>query len=306
MARVKNPLMSLEARGKFTKASAFRGDAHGSVAIRRSYPGSRNAFSPSQNQLDNRAIYGALYQQWSELSAPEKADYDARASLLRLSGWNLFLRENFTSTPEVPAWNLINSSVKGSTDGLSATTDAIDTSAADLIVVYTAISGTLALLSDNKANSWTPFQWVQSGSVYLQSWYCANPSVGSGHTFTSTSLSAAILSIAAIAFSGADSSPLDATNWHNAGTASSTVTGSITPTVDNELILFATTASNHQVSPSVDMGQIEVEHDITGSKDLPITVAYLVQETSAPINPTFSFSASCSSLLAKIASFKHS
>lgn len=44
-----------------------------------------------------RKQYGRLVQEWNSLSPEEKEDYNRRASALKISGWNLYVMENFVA-----------------------------------------------------------------------------------------------------------------------------------------------------------------------------------------------------------------
>lgn len=99
MARVRNPLFSQSAHGKYSPSLVYRRDARGHVVTKRSAPGSVNPFVPSAAQLSNRALYGSAVESWRALSQPERDAYDVLASGLPLSGWNYYLREVILGVP---------------------------------------------------------------------------------------------------------------------------------------------------------------------------------------------------------------
>lgn len=91
----------------------------------------------------------------------------------------------------------------------SATTDAVNTTGANLLVVsaswYNAVTAT-PTVTDSKSNTWTRLTIRTSGDQSAAIWYSVPTSVGSGHTVTvagSTTFMAASFS----AYSGADASP---------------------------------------------------------------------------------------------------
>ena len=69
------------------------------------------------------------------------------------------------------------------------TTAAIDTTGCNLLVVAVGVDADVAgLVSDAKGNSWTPLtRNFQTSSIGVQLYYCAAPTVGSGHTFAVSS-----------------------------------------------------------------------------------------------------------------------
>ncbi len=77
----------------------------------------------------------------------------------------------------------------GGTNG--GTTPSIDTTGAKLIVITGAYYGVSAggpgiTVSDSLGNTWTPLtERGPNGTSNSRHWYCINPTVGTGHTFTS-------------------------------------------------------------------------------------------------------------------------
>ncbi len=84
------------------------------------------------------------------------------------------------------AYALVVSTVKASTGTTSVTTDAVDTTGANLIVVavhnYTVAT---VAPTDSKGNVWSALtRRTSSGSDSVQLYYCLSPTVGTGHTFS--------------------------------------------------------------------------------------------------------------------------
>lgn len=100
---------------------------------------------------------------------------------------------------------LVTSAQAGSSTGSNVTTSGVNTTGANLIVVAisSAKAGTVPVLSDSKGNTWTSVGAFSSTALASVSYfYCTNPTVGAGHTFTASS-TAGLPLLTAFAFSGA-------------------------------------------------------------------------------------------------------
>ena len=92
MARVKGPLMSIDARGELAAGLRFRGGASGRVHVYLGGdPHSRSAKRVSPKQQQQRAAYRAAVAQWRELSADQKADWALTGRSAGLTGFAAFL-----------------------------------------------------------------------------------------------------------------------------------------------------------------------------------------------------------------------
>lgn len=201
----------------------------------------------------------------------------------------------------------------------AATTPSLNTTGATLLVVFvsaTATSGTVAI-TDSNSNSWTALTTQTfTGAQKSGFIYATNPTVGAGHTFTAT-LSGGVPSMQVLAFTGVlAASPFDVQNGAVGGTSSSTLQpGSITPSVDGELVLVGM-ASGATFSG---LGNVQIDYQISsiytnGQGVMTVAgtnygtfVAWAVQHTAAATNPTFTLnngSATNSKMTANIASFK--
>lgn len=95
MAKITGPLMSLDARGNWSKgALQFRGGLRATHAYRPAPPGKVNQKEASAAQASNRQLYRRAMEEWKALDDASRADWNERAEPLGLSGWNLFFREN--------------------------------------------------------------------------------------------------------------------------------------------------------------------------------------------------------------------
>jgi hypothetical protein len=186
----------------------------------------------------------------------------------------------------------------------SPATSAIDTTGANLLVVAVEQFGNLlGSLADSKSNTWTGLTaQTQAADAYVSLFYCASPTVGSGHTFTY--FGANIFGgIAVQAWSGANAAPFDVEN--GAGATSTTIsTGSVTPSVSNSLIITGLCGSTGSHTYAIDSGfTITDSADYSAGTDLGIAMAYLKQGSATAVNPTWSWVTS-SNAAAAIAVFK--
>lgn len=208
---------------------------------------------------------------------------------------------------------LVASALKKSTNTTSATTDAINTTGASLLVVGVAnyrtgapFSNNAYSLTDSKGNTWAKLNTYFQGDTEVALFYCKNPTVGTNHTFTFSNTNG-YPSIAASAYSGTDTSQnADQQNGAGASSASSLATGSVPPSTDNQLLVafIGTTAASRDPG-SIDAGFSLTDHAQANPGDgLGLGMAYKVQTTAAAVNPTFSITGGTAQLAAAIATFK--
>lgn len=180
----------------------------------------------------------------------------------------------------------------GSPDAHTFTTSAIDTTGADLLAVLVSDVGS-GTLTDSKGNTWNiltqePYQF--SGRAFIA--YALNPTVGSGHTFTLTSVNN-FGSLCATAWSGADTTaPFDIEDTFHADGVTAIKAGAVTPSQDGSLILTGVGLRGLSAGAvaSVDSG-------FTLEGAIPQTAAhfgmflgYLIQGTAAAVDPQFTWS----------------
>lgn len=141
------------------------------------------------------------------------------------------------TVPSVPAL-VASADVQGN---LNITTSAIDTTGANLIVInQTAFLAGIGVISDSKGNTWTAL--TQRGATATQrAYYCLNPAVGSGHTFTSTGITDGSLQVLAFGTSGVALTFDSTTGTTGTGEAQP---GSITPAGATSLVITAIAYSN--------------------------------------------------------------
>ncbi len=186
------------------------------------------------------------------------------------------------------AFSLVAHSGAASVSGAAVTTSGIDTSGADLIVVAISQLGIGGTLTDSKSNTWTALT-AQGGAGFTragQLFYCASPTVGSGHTFTFTcGGSGFFCGICVEAFSGVDTgTPFDAESGAAGGVPQP---GSITPAGANELFV-AGLEHGDATSESVDSGFTITDDIPNAGNAIGCSMSYLIETTATAQNPTWS------------------
>lgn len=182
--------------------------------------------------------------------------------------------------------------VANNTITVPAPAGTINTTGANLIVVFvcTSNAGSLPTLVDSKGNTYIPLTQY-NGVEYGRLWYCLNPIVGSGHTFTFTTSTNSFPRVTVTAWSGiAISSAFDTENGNGSGSnVTSLNTGSVTPSQNGSLIV---TGSGHDFSG---VSAIGINSGFTLGPTTPIGLssqAYLIQMAAAAINPTWNWTTS--------------
>lgn len=185
-----------------------------------------------------------------------------------------------------------------------ATTSAINTTGATLLVASVSYYAN-GSLSDSKGNTWTPLTAAAaSPDDGHRLYYAVNPTVGTGHTFSTT---AAYVTLNVAAFSGVDaSSPFDAENVGSVFGGGSQNTGNITPSSNGQLIVTGSiNGGGAGTTQSVNNSFIVTDNIGTSvGAYYGGALAYKVQTTAATIDATWTFSGSVYSAGCSIASFK--
>lgn len=194
------------------------------------------------------------------------------------------------------------------------TTSAINTSGASLLVAtvngFNSINP-IGNPSDSKANTWFNLTThVCSGGIssgYIA--YAKNPIVGSGHTFTFGAV-ATYPCICVAAFSGADlTAPFDQENGADNVSATTGQPGSITPTINDALIIACAQYFDATTVGSVDSGLTLQENQASDGTVTHVggSLAYGIQiPPPFAVNPTFTAAAGGPRQWLAIASFKPS
>ena len=175
--------------------------------------------------------------------------------------------------------------------GGAGASSGVDTTGATLLVAGCSAQTISAGLSDNKSNTWTQIgtTLTQPGAFNQQvAFYYVNgtPIVGPGHTFTCGDVTPAV---AMLAFNAtAITSALDQSS-QAADQSSPAQAGSITPGVDNEVLVFLCGGFNG-TGGSVDLG-FTLQENVLGDagSNYSIDLSYLVETTAAAKNPGLTY-----------------
>ncbi len=188
---------------------------------------------------------------------------------------------------------LINHTAKGATNGgTSVTTDAIDNTGADFLVVVVA-SYSVAVeqtVTDSSTNTWVPRTSYTNGDVRIQIFYVASATVSAAQTFTAQSGGGSYPAIAVCAFSGGHASPYDGENGANngAGSAGPLSTGSVTPTGSNDLFISGFGGAAATTSESIDSSfTLRDVVAYNSGQSFGVGLAYLIASSSAAQNPAW-------------------
>ncbi len=126
------------------------------------------------------------------------------------------------------------------------TTDAVDSTGCDLIVISVSVFNDPSnnAPTDSKGNTWSPLAKHGPGStdVYNRLFYCESPIVGSGHTFSwdpqaSPNSGGTYPCIQVQGFSGGTGTSFLSENGATANGVATLSTGSVTPSEDNCLVI---------------------------------------------------------------------
>lgn len=224
-----------------------------------------------------------------------------------LSNLRPFRRPHFVASGG-SGFSFIDSVSGGSSNTNSAISDEMDTTNANLFVAAVAnldASSLPATVTDAMGNTWFPLTGflANPGTYRCQFFYCVPSSVGEGHTFTATR-NGTYPAITVAAFSGANASPADQENGADEIGTSTRQPGSITPSVNNSLIITGFAVNGSPVTASIDSGfTITDQLPFSSGAYFGVGMAYLIQGTALPVNPTWNFSGS-PGITAQIASFK--
>lgn len=196
------------------------------------------------------------------------------------------------------AYSFVIDSSKATVNNNDVTTTGVDTSGADLIVIFVVAGGGTGgpnnTPTDSKSNTWTPLTKNNLAARGIRAFYSQNPTVGSGHTFT-YSEAGSFPSIAMMAFSGSSASPFDVENTNNGVDVSSLTSGSVTPNNDNSLIVNATlteTTGSGITKGTLGSSYVNQGFVTPSGGNEGVSYGYIIQTSAAATNPTWTFDAS--------------
>lgn len=184
-----------------------------------------------------------------------------------------------------------NAAARFTSASSGCTTAGVDTTGSSLIVLGTcrASGGTGFTVSDNKSNTWTAM--TTSGTDPLgRMYYCINPTVGTGHTWTLSGTNCyANIFVAAFSYDATPAFDQEAVHFGTAGSTSDQP-GSLTAAANNALLVTLvageaiTTAYTIDSSFSITNQQLMVLNQCYAGG-----LAYLVQPTASATNPTWTW-----------------
>lgn len=184
------------------------------------------------------------------------------------------------------AFALVTSTQKNwsGNSGAGGTTDAIDTTGTDLIVVAISSNLTTTVISDSKGNTYTALTSYANGNARIRVFYCLNPTVGSGHTFTCTS--GAYPNMMVTAWSGAKSSGVFLSESGNSAASGTTIQpGNLSPAESDCLVINA--IAHIASTSSISAGTIAQSRAYVPATSIGGGIAYLIQTAAAATNPTW-------------------
>ena len=210
---------------------------------------------------------------------------------------------NVTSggTPVVGTPTLV---VHAMASGLNTgTTPARNTTGANLIVLNCGSSGPISLNpTDSLGNVWIPLGAYSFEGQFNQLFYCINPTVGAGHTFTLTAIStpdaAPIIGMQA----WANTSGGWAVQGGNVNNIVPTTAGTVTPNENGTLIIAAFSGIFPTETPSINSGF--TISDYLNASDGNAAMAYLVQATAATVSPQWNVSGGAALVVSSMAVFR--
>lgn len=179
------------------------------------------------------------------------------------------------------------------------TSGAISTTGATLLVAaagYTAASSiAFPNISDNQSNNWglpyIPGNNGGSNTGTIALWFVSSPTTAASHTFTCGGSGFESLCVAA--FSGTPTTfTVDSPGASSGATGTSLQAGSVTPSVDNSL-LIAALAFRVAATVSIDSGfTITDQNPFSSGVAVGTALAYLIETSAAAQNPTWSWTGS--------------
>ena len=184
------------------------------------------------------------------------------------------------------------------------TTSSIATTGAKLIVVgiwwNRAGGASAANLTDSKGNTWTKLTEQDNINIGTVLYYCISPAVGPGHTFSTTSN---FVGIGVLAVTDTGTPFFDQESGANQNASGNLQPGSITPSVNNCLVVTAFGSFNGITSggPAIPTGYTQVARNTTSTAEAG-GMGYKIQTTASAENPTWNDSGS--SETAVLATFK--
>ena len=195
-------------------------------------------------------------------------------------------------------WDLIVS-LSDSLGANGGTSPSIDTTGADLIVVSVADYGasTKGTLTDSQSNSWIELTEYTPGGLTARNrlFYVISPSTNASHTFTISGAST-FAGLSVQAWNSVTGTPTyEEETGASQSTGATINTGSVTPAVNNALIVTGVGFNGALPTMSIDDAFIvTTQTPAVTSTSFGTGMAYKVQDTLSAENPTWTRSAETS------------
>jgi hypothetical protein len=193
--------------------------------------------------------------------------------------------------------------------GGNITTGAINTSGAFLIAAHVVWQSTATspVFADSLGNTWlqVPSQ-TENGVGTL--FYSIFPKTGAGHTFSisASNLSYGALCVAAFSEAGYTASLDQSSGAGSSGSVATFQPGSVTPTVNGEVLITGIAFGGSASAMSIDSGFAitDFRPNVPGDS-YGCSLAYMVQPAAAAVNPTWTATSGSMALpVSSIATFK--
>jgi hypothetical protein len=190
------------------------------------------------------------------------------------------------------SFSLLTHTIKQSANGTNVTTDAIDTTGAKLLVAITCDNSSGQAPTDNKSNTWYSFtSQTNVGITRIHVALGSTLNVGTGHTFTKSAGAPAIAILAFGATGIISWQTVNTQSGASSGGATSLQPGSLTPIVNNELIVMGM-GDDWGSGLAVDVGTLLDSAILVPGVAFGIASAYEIQITATARNPTWSWTGS--------------
>lgn len=186
----------------------------------------------------------------------------------------------------------------GSSGGTSASLDTTGCTLLVVSLVYQKVGG--SNLTDSKGNTWTALTSYEGpSSCGAQIYYCDNPTVGTGHTFSTTSK---LGGLTVFGITGEASSAYDVENgqFENTG-LSSFGPGNVTPSNNGSILITSVYQQSAGGSATLPTGYTGYTWAVGTA--FPGGAGYKIQGTATTENPTWTISSSADAV-ANVAVFK--
>jgi hypothetical protein len=190
-------------------------------------------------------------------------------------------------------WTFVDSTVAASANGDGFTTSAINSAGSTFTAIVLASYSAHPTPTDSKGNTYSMALNLSSGdggvpgsSRQISIFYCAAPTVGSGHTATLAG-SGTYAVMAFYAFSGGAGGSLDQTNSNVDTNATTTLQpGSITPSTANQLIITGIEFRSGS-NAAINSGFATPQKAAQTANNVGGAGSYLIQGAAAAVNPTW-------------------